>query len=192
MSELLAPKAVGEDVTLLNHFGRRIVKRIFEYPHGLEGWMLWGGKGAPAIIFPVTDQREVVALWQFRHAPTPPRFLLELPGGNPESIEKSEETARNELVKETGFTAEIFRVIGDEIWFDPASCFTPFVPVLATGCRKVGEPELERTEIMEVRLFSIPDWVNKIYSGEIRDSKSIAVTFLALPGLGYRVTRTSE
>ncbi len=31
--------------------------------------------------------------------------------------------------------------------------------------------------------------VNKILNGEIQDSKTIAVTFLALPHLGYKLTR---
>lgn len=183
MSELVAPRVVGEEEVLF--IGRRVIKRRFQYPHGIEEWVLTGGRGAPAIIFPVTTEGEVVALRQFRHAPN--RFLLELPGGNPEAIEKSEGVARMELVKETGFTTDKFEVIGDGIWFDPASSLTPFLPVLATGCHKVGKPEPERTEILEVEIFSVSDWIRKIYSGEVCDSKSITTTYLAMRKLGYKL-----
>ncbi len=192
--ELVGPSVVGQDEVILKHFSRLIVKRHFQYPHGIEDWVLWGAasRRAPAIIFPLTKDGKVVALRQFRHAPTPPRFIIELPGGNPISMEKSEEVAKQELIEETGFTAEKFQVIGSpETWFDPASCFTPFVPTLATGCEKVGEPKPDKTEIFETVLFTVPEWINMIYSGEVCDSKSITLTFLALPHIGMKLTLNS-
>lgn len=189
MKELAAPQIVGEDEILLTGFGRKVVKRWFQYPNDPEpkDWMLWGGtKGAPAIVFPVTIDGEVIAIWQFRHAPTPPRFLWELPGGNPEKIETSADIARDELAKETGYAAENFEVLGGGwVFFDPASCFTPFVAVLGRNCRKVGPPNPEKTEVIKVQTFSVQEWDRMINSGEVQDSKSITTTLLALRRLGW-------
>lgn len=188
---IIAPEVMGKDEILLKEHSRHIIRRRFWYLHGLEEWMLWGGKpgSKPVIIFPVTKHGLVVAVNQFRHAPTPPRFIIELPGGNSEKLEESVDTARQELAQETGYTAQAFVKLGDEHWFDPASCFTPHASFLATGCEKVGEPKLDKTEVLEVVTFTIVEWMRMIYDCTVRDDKTLAVTMLALPHLGYRLVK---
>ncbi len=188
MSELVAPKVVGEDELIIEEWGKRVFRRSFEFSHGVEKFLLWGGAKAPIIIFPVTPEYEVIVLRQFRIAAN--QFIFELPGGNPTLVDKPEEVAIKELRDETGFTADrLFQVGPTKAYFDPATDVNHYVPFLATGCRQVAEPRLKRTEILERMTLSISDWIQKIWEGEVSDSKSIATTLLALPHLGYDLKR---
>jgi 8-oxo-dGTP pyrophosphatase MutT (NUDIX family) len=168
-------------------WGKLILKRKFQLPSGkIEDFFVWGGTVVPSIIFPLTKNLEVVALKQFRYGAN--EVVIEIPGGCPYEGETAEEIARKELEEETGFTAEKFLKLGSTLLFEPAACITPYMPILATGCRKVCEPHLDQTEFAETILFSLSEWVGKIRSGEIRDSKTIAITFLALFQLGFLVS----
>jgi len=176
------PKLVEERVSR-KQWGKQILERKFQLPGGeVIDYFNWGGTVIPSIIFPVTEDMKVVALKQFRYGAN--KILVEIPGGCPYEGETTEEIARKELLEETGFTASKFVKLGSPIWFEPANCITPYAPVLALGCRKIGEPKLDKTEFAEVVIYRLPVWADKIRSGEIRDSKTIAVTFLAMLYLG--------
>lgn len=175
------PKLV-EEIISRNQFGKMIIERKFRLPSGkIIDYFNWGGTAMPSIVFAVTPDKEVIALKQFRYGIND--IIVELPGGCPLKGDTAEETARKELEEETGYHAESFTVLGPPLWFEPANCTTAYVPILATGCQKVCEPEMDETEFAEVILYSLKDWISKIRNGEIRDSKSIAITFLALPHL---------
>ena len=172
------PKMIDEQVSR-KQWGKQILERKFQLPSGkIADFFVWGGTVVPSIIFPVTKNLEVVALKQFRYGVN--EVVIEIPGGCPYEGELAEEIARKELEEETGFTAEKFVKLGPTLWFEPANCITPYMPILATGCRKVCEPHLDETEFAETTLYSLPEWISKIRSGEIRDSKTITITFIAL------------
>lgn len=182
---LVVPKLLHE-VTSRNQWGKVILERKFELPSGKTAdFFVWGGTVVPSIIFPVTPRGKVVALRHFRYAAN--EVVIELPGGCPYEGETAEEIARKELEEETGFTAERFVKLGPPLWFEPASCITPYTPILAVGCTRTGDPHLDETEIAEPVVYPIAEWITMISRGEIRDSKSIAITFLALPHVGYEV-----
>jgi len=187
---LTVPKLVREEV-IRDQWGKVVLERTFQLPTGEERFLVWGGKVTPSIIFPITRDENVVAVREFRYGAN--EFVIQLPGGCPAEHESAEATASKELEEETGFRAERFVRLGKRpLWFEPTACITPYVPLLALGCRKTGEPKLDKTEILEPVLFPLADWITKIHSGEIRDSKSIAVTFLALAELGWKVGRSPE
>ena len=70
--------------------GRQTVREVVEHP------------GAVAIV-PVTDDGRVLLIRQYHHAIG--RALLGLPAGTLEPGEPPEETARRELIEETGYSA---------------------------------------------------------------------------------------
>jgi ADP-ribose pyrophosphatase len=177
------PKA-GAEVEVLRSHGKIVFKQDFEYPDGKIHQFLLFKAGSPVTIFPLTKNREVIAINQFRHAVN--QCLIELPGGNSrDSRETPEEIAHNELLEETGFKSEkIGRLGWGDIWFEPFSLRVSYIPILALDCTHVKPPQLDETEVIETRLFPLAEWIRMIFSGEITDSKSIAVTFRALPYLG--------
>ncbi len=179
------PKMVEERVSR-KQYGKQILERKFQLPSGeVIDYFNWSGTVVPSIIFPVTTNLEVGALKQFRYGVN--EVVIEVPGGCPDFGEAAEEIARKELEEETGYTAEKFAKLGPPLWFEPANCTTPYTPILALGCRKVGEPKLDKTEFAETVIYPLQDWIDKIRSGEVRDSKTVAVTFLALLHLSWGI-----
>jgi len=136
------------------------------------------GEKDSVIIFPVTDNQEVVVIHQFRHAAD--NIFIELPGGNIDTDESPETAAGRELLEETGYQAkEIFRFKSAINWFDPSTIRSFYIPCLAVGCKQVSKPRLETTELIEVETFCIRKWLEIINNGLITDAKTLAITMLA-------------
>ena len=98
-------------------------------------------------VVALDDEGRLILVRQYRHGPC--TFSIELPGG---AISKGEDPARaaeRELLEETGYAAGRLRPLGS-VNPNPAifgnRCFT----YLASGCRRVAEPELDRGEDLEV------------------------------------------
>lgn len=182
---LLRPKLLREKIIRAG-WGKRVLERTFEFADGKRDFLVWGGDVTPAIVFPLTHAREVVALREFRYAAND--FVINLPGGCPEKNEGFHALARRELEEETGFAPEEVATLGPPLWFEPTACITPYMPVLAVNCVKVAEPHPDETEISEPVLFPLEQWIRMIRDREIVDSKSIAVTFLALFEIGLDIS----
>ena len=183
MSKLIAPQVVSVNV-LYKKYGKIVVEKTFLLPNGetIE-YLLWGGAIVPSIIFPVVFTEtgvHVLALRHFRYGAN--AFVVEVPGGCPNSGEDFERVTRRELREETGYEAEkIVRLGGSEpIWFEPAACNTPYIPVLALGCKKVGEPKPTADEVVETLLIPFKEWKQMIRDGRVRDGKTIALTMSAI------------
>lgn len=172
------PKAVSRKV-IMRRYGKTVISQDFKYPDGsVKDFLLFGRDTMVAIIFPLTEKEEVIAVQQFRHGAK--KLILELPGGCQRDKETLEGLVQRELFGETGYAPEKIIQLGNPIWFDPASVEVSFVPFLALGCKKITEPKLDTAEIMETRLVPIREWVSMIHQGEVCDSKTITTTFLAL------------
>lgn len=142
----------------------------------------------PTIVMPVTKDLQVIVLRQFRFGAND--LVTEFPGGNPESHDNLHETVARELMEETGYTPERVVRLSDKIYFEPAMVRTSFTPFLAVDCVSKQKPHPSRSEFFEVVLFSLDEWIQKIMKGDITDSKSIAITFMALPHLSYKIDLT--
>jgi len=167
---------------IVRAYGKVATWKWFGYPDGkVHKFLLFGGTGKipPAIILALTSANEVIAVRQFRHGVN--EFVLELPGGNQETDESLEEVATRELLKETGYTAGRLIQLNEGIWFEPVSLDAVFVPFLALGCRRTADVRHDDTEIMETVLIPFDQWMEMVLGGEVHDSKTITVTFLALP-----------
>lgn len=180
------PRLVAETILWQGH-GKQFIERRFDMPDGKTSlFYVSGGTTSPVIIFALTDDEKVVAVRQFRYGAN--AVVLELPGGVMAESEMPGATVIKELMEETGYQPDgpdQVMPLGDAaIWFEPAAVTHPFLPFIALGCREVAEPRPEATEIMEVVLIPLDEWVGMIRSGEICDSKTIAVTLLALLFLG--------
>jgi len=139
------------------------------------------------VIFPVTDDLNVIAIRQFRHAAD--EFVLELPGGIPSISEIDISIVIAELSQEAGYSVsgEIRPLTRRPIYFDPASLTMLFQPFLAQGCWKHSDDlKLDEAEQIEVVKMPIDDWLHRIERGEVRDAKSIVTTFLAVRASGIK------
>ena len=171
-------------------FGKGMIEQDFRYPDGkIQTFTLWDAPGGrPTIMFPVTTYGRIIWLRQWRPAAAVNdpscKFIYELPGGNPKKGEidpPHEKVAADELLEETGYRARQWRRLHPtSVWFEPANLTPPFTPLIGLDCERVREAEPDDTELIEVVEFSIAESRVMIRRGDVRDSKSIAIFFLAL------------
>ncbi len=115
-------------------------------------------------IIPLTPDDQVVMVEQWRHGTQ--TVELETPGGIVDPGETSEQTARRELLEETGYEAEQLIHLGT-VHPNPAIQSNRQHYILATGCRKVADLKLDHAEDIEVRLFPVAEISNLVRTGKI-------------------------
>ncbi len=187
------PEKVGLPVEVIARkmcFGKTLLRQDFRNPKTgkIDDFYLFDYKmgQAPAIVLPITEDKKVVAIKQYRHGAN--EIIWEIPGGNKKKPEESlDDVIRTELREETGYEASEVIQLQDKLWFEPA-CFTvPYVPYLALGCKKVAKQELDDTEQVEVFEIDLEEWINMILDGVVVDNKTIAMTMISLRRLGMRI-----
>ncbi|MBN3884579.1 MAG: NUDIX hydrolase [Nostoc sp.] len=131
-----------------------------------------------AMVLPITINREIIFVRQYRHAVG--EFFLELPAGNFDPTKESAEVAAiRELREETGYIPQEFRKIGT-LYDKPSKDTNKIHLFLAENVSKVGEQELDITEEIEVVLIPVKSVLDKISQGEISVVGTIAALFLGL------------
>jgi ADP-ribose pyrophosphatase len=134
-----------------------------------------------AIVFPVTEEDEVVLVRQYR--PPLEKMELGLPAGLVEAGEEPEAAARRELSEETGYVGGEWEELGS-LASSPSLKDNWAYLFLARGVTRNSDQDLdeyERLELVEVPLAELPDLV---YSGGIVSSSGVAAAMLALDRLG--------
>jgi len=81
------------------------------------------------------------------------KVLMCFPAGFMEEGEEPLESAKRELMEETGYTAEKFELIGSAYPYPGLSTQNTFY-VLATHAKKVAEPNLEPSELLKASAMS--------------------------------------
>ncbi len=190
MTVMCAEQVGPDNILAKNAWGKEFIQRHYKHPitGKVDEYSIFsykGGKVRPSIFMPITTDGNVIAIRQFREAAN--EVILELPGGNPKKEQTAEDVVRAELLEETGHEAGtiINLAPNNPIYLEPSSYTVSMLPFLVTGCRKVAELNLDETENLEVEIFTLARWLTACITGEVHDSKSIAITFLALPHLGF-------
>jgi ADP-ribose pyrophosphatase len=130
------------------------------------------------LVIPLTADGQVVLVRQYRHGVR--EVILEVPGGVLDPGESPEQAAARELREETGYEAERIRTVGKML--PNAALNNAWVHVLvADGCRRVGEPQPDPFEQIEVLLRPLSDIPAMIASGEMCHGLMIAA--FALTGI---------
>ena len=117
-------------------------------PSGLEGNFVVCESRDWALVIPITSDGQIVLVRQYRHGVR--QVVLEVPGGVLDAGETPAESAARELREETGFAATSIRLIG-KMLPNPAINSAEVHVLVAEGCRKVGEPQLDPFERIEGR-----------------------------------------
>jgi ADP-ribose pyrophosphatase len=115
-------------------------------------------------IIPVTPDRSVVMIRQYRHGQG--KVTLEIPGGLVDPGDTPQEAATRELLEETGYGSEGWTKIG-EVNPNPALFNNRCHTYLARNVRKVRAPSFDQTEDIEEVLIPLSDIPGMIRRGEI-------------------------
>lgn len=142
-------------------------------PNGnIVHWDFIAHKGAAAVV-PVMDDGRILMVRQYRNALD--RYTLEIPAGG---LESSEEPFINcsmrELEEETGYKtdkADMEFLIS--IRTTVAFC-NEKIEVFVARNLKPSVQNLDEDEFIHVQPYTVEELCEKIYAGEIEDSKTIA------------------
>jgi ADP-ribose pyrophosphatase len=126
--------------------------------------------GAVAVV-PLFDDGRVLLERQFRYPHR--RVFIEVPAGKLEPGEPHLETARRELLEETGHVAGEWTHLG-EIHTSIAYTDETIDLYLARRLEKRNDGALDDGEHLEILIVPFDDAIRMIRDGEITDSKSVA------------------
>lgn len=133
-------------------------------------WDFIKHNGAAAVV-PVDSEGRLIMVRQYRNALE--RYTLEIPaGGLKDPSEPTKEAAGRELAEETGYRAENLELL-ITICTTVAFCNEKIDIYLATGLQP-GEQNLDEDEYVQYEAYTLEELSEKIYAGEIQDSKTVA------------------
>ncbi len=137
------------------------------------------------LILAVTQHREFVFVRQYRHGVQ--EILLELPGGSFDPrVESSLTAAARELKEETGYVAEPMTQFAT-LYDNPVKDTNKIHLVIAENAQPTGTRQLDITENIEIVRIPMEDVLEKLLTGEIFVSGTIAALFLGLKYLSQRL-----
>ena len=122
------------------------------------------------VVLPILSDDRIVLIKQYR-VPIE-RWIYELPAGVIEHGETPEESAKRELIEETGYKAKELKKLF-EMYLAPGYSTEKMHAFLAYDLEYVGSaPEVY--EVIKVQPVKLKEALNMIKRGEIPDAKSIA------------------
>lgn len=127
------------------------------------------------VLLPVTDSGELMLIKQYRHSVS--STLIEAPAGTLESGEEIEKCAYRELTEEIGMGARELLFMGS-FYPAPGFCDEKQQFFFARGLFvEQGTPDID--EEIEVLKMKLEDFDRMVLSGEITDTKTIAIVTVA-------------
>ena len=118
----------------------------------------------------LTGQDEMLFVRQFRYPYQ--EMVLEAPAGKLERGEDPFEACKREQREETGTTAEQYLNLG-LLYPTPGYC-DEILHLYACRITGYGESHLDEDEFIELQACTLAELKEKIFSGEIQDSKTVA------------------
>jgi len=136
-------------------------------------------KGAAAVVA-VNDNGELLMVRQYRNALD--RYTLEIPaGGLNDKDEPTLDAAKRELEEETGYYTENLELL-ITIRTTVAFCNEKIDIYLAKNLIP-SKQNLDEDEFISIETYTLETLIDKIFSGEIEDSKTIAAI------MAYKIKR---
>ena len=153
-----------------------LLDRTFRLPNGLiSHWDILASGDIVAVVA-LTEAGDVVLARQFR--PGPLAVFDDLPGGFIDEGETPAVAAARELLEETGYVGQV-EVVGST-WLSPVATGRRYAAV-ATGCRRVAEPEGGDEEFCEPLELPLADFRRHVRTGQMSDTD---LAYLGLDALG--------
>ena len=142
-----------------------------QIPNGnVAKWDYIHHNGAAAVV-PVTKGGKILMVKQYRNALD--RYTLEIPAGAlNEPAEPGINCASRELEEETGYRSENLE------WLITVRTTVAFcnekIEIFVAKNLILSEQNLDEDEFIDVKAYSMDELKNKIFTGEIEDSKTIS------------------
>jgi ADP-ribose pyrophosphatase len=150
-----------------------------ELPSGRQGEYHYVLTNGSSMVVPETDDGKLLLVRQYRY--TGNRDSIEFPCGGLKAGSTHEETAKDELVEETGFLPGRLECIGG---FNPCNGLLDEIcrVYLARNLRYVGARP-DETESLDLVRLTVNELAGFIRDGTIWDGMTIAAWTIALPVL---------
>ncbi len=121
-----------------------------------------------AVMMPVDEKKRILLVRQYRLAAR--RYLWELPAGTIDEGETALQTARRELVEETGYRAKKWQKIAE--FFPSPGFLTEKMTIFLATELTAGEASPMEDERIETRWFGQRELDDMIRAGKIVDAKT--------------------
>jgi ADP-ribose diphosphatase len=154
---------------LLNASKFRVVRETVATPEGKRKTREIVRHPGACVILPLLDDGRVCLIRNWRVAVN--QTLIELPAGTLEPPEPPEETAKRELIEETGYRAKKIELL-HAFYLSPGILDEKMHLYLATGL-SAGETAREEGEEIENFVVAWDEAIAMIFRREIQDAKTI-------------------
>jgi ADP-ribose pyrophosphatase len=149
----------------------KVYRDAVRLPDGSQGLREYIRHPGAVAVVPLFDDGSVLLERQFRYPHH--RVFIEVPAGKLEANEPHLETAKRELLEETGYTAQEWRRLGV---IHTAIAYTDEAIDLfvARKLEKTGSAQLDAGEFVETLIVPFDEAIAMIRDGRITDAKSVA------------------
>jgi ADP-ribose diphosphatase len=129
-------------------------------------------------VVALTKERNVILEKQYRHGVG--KVMLEIPAGIMDTDDESPlQTAKRELLEETGYTSDHFIEVG-KAYPNPATHNNLTYSYLALDVEQTGKQNLDVTEEIEVSLIPFDKLISMAKAGGLPQALHISALFFAL------------
>lgn len=129
------------------------------------------------VIFAQTETGDAIALRSYKHGVRD--VCMVLPAGAMEAGEQPVDSAKRELLEETGYSADVWNPLGSFVVHGNYGCGKAHI-FAAKQARKTAEPDSGDLETMEVVLMQPSDILQAVRKGEVAGLGTVAAIGLAL------------
>lgn len=148
----------------------RVMNDIIKLPDGKLATREWVKFGRASAIIVITENNEIILERQYRHPVG--KIMIEIPAGKTEVNENPLDSAKRELLEETGYSAET--------WIELGTCFpcigysNEAITYFLAKDLTLGTPSLDEGEFLEVFKIAFSECMNMVYNNQINDSKTLS------------------